>query len=116
MNADKYGFGMGVGDRDAGGERNKRIIPPGQNGFEAGFLKCLVQAQGDIESDALFGYDILRDAAKVAPAMSGINDHGGKYAGSECLFYRRDILLGFMPGARMLRFGLRGKNGKQQDE
>jgi len=49
MNAYKDGFGMGVGDRDTSGERNKRIIPPGQNGFETGFLKCLVQAQSDIE-------------------------------------------------------------------
>ena len=117
MDADEYRFGMRIGDRGTCTERNKRVIPPGQNGFEACSLERVVQAQGDIESDALFRNEILRDSAKIVAAVSGVDYHGGKYRGADRLVYHwRHGLFGFGLAARMLRFCLRGKNRKHQNK
>ena len=72
MDADEDRFGVRVRDLGTGAERDKRVVPPGQDGFEACSLERVVQAQGDIQSDALFRNEILRDSAKIVSAVSGI--------------------------------------------
>lgn len=77
VDTDKYGVPVSIRFGGSLGKSEELVASPRHDGLEAGLLKGPLQPAGHVKIDVLF-VDVGVGGAEVAPAVSGIDDHGFK--------------------------------------